>query len=401
MAAFLAGLPRNVGLLTAAQALGASGPPIIISLGGLVGGMLADNKVLSTLPVSLYTIGVAAATVPLALATRGLGRRGVYLLGLVASAAAGLLAAYAIIHGSFALFCLSTLLAGINGACVQSYRFAAADSVGAGLRARTISTVMLGGLAAAVIGPQIVIWTRDLVPGISFAGSFLGLSVLPLLSLPLILMLRPPPLPADGLAAQPGRPLREIVRDPRFLMSAGAGAISYAAMSLVMTAAPIAMVGCGHTIGEAALGIQWHVLSMFAPSFVTGRLIERFGDGRITALGLMLIAAAALVALSGLGLAHFWISLILLGVGWNFGFIGATTMLTKCHRVEERAKVQGFNDFLVFGSVALASLSSGGIVQAAGWSVLNWTVLPIIGVALLMLALVHRRLGAVPARSQG
>lgn len=379
---------RNVFFLAGAQALGSSGPPVIISLGGLVGLMLAPDKSLATLPVSLYTIGLALSTIPLAFFMRRQGRRAAYTIAGLMGIFAGLIAAYGVVNNSFLLFCLGTALTGANGAAVQSYRFAATDSARPEMRGRAVSMVMIGGLLGAVIGPQMAIWTRDMLPGIPFAGSFLGQAGLTLLALPMLLMLRTPPV--GETSAIPGRPLLEIVRTPRFIMAAGTGIVSYALMSFVMTAAPLAMVGCGLSVGEAALGIQWHVLAMFAPSFFTGTLIDRFGAERVAASGLALIALGAVVAISGLGLYNFWGTLVLLGVGWNLGFLGATTMVASCHRPEERAKVQGLNDFLVFGAVALASLFSGGLVQSAGWNFIGWMTFPIVGAALLLIFLSSR-----------
>ncbi len=393
---------RNLALLVAAQSLGGAAPPIIISLGGLVGQMLAQQPSLATLPVSLYHLGLALSTIPTALLMRRLGRRGAYLLGAWLAVAAGLVAAVGVVQGSFVLFCVGLALSGFYGAGVQSYRFAAADTVPPPQRPQAISRIMLGGLAAAVIGPQVVIWTRDAWPTAPFAGSFIGLAGLALLALPLLMMLRtPPPTAADAQGG--GRSLATIARTPRFVVSVTAGVVSFGLMSFIMTAAPMAMVGCGHTVGQAALGIQWHVLAMFAPSFFTGHLIARFGKAAVTATGLALIAASGLLALAGLELLHFWGSLVLLGVGWNFGFIGATAMVTDCHTAPERAKVQALNDFLVFGTVALASFAAGHLLGATGWDTINALLLPVVGVVLLMIATLawhdrrQRRTAAAPA----
>lgn len=326
---------RNVGLLMAAQSLGGAAPPIIISLGGIVGQMLASNPSLATLPVSLYNLGLALSTIPAALLMRRLGRRAAYALGALLGSVSGLIAALGVLWGSFETFCVGTAMAGFYGACVQSYRFAASDAVPPPQRATVISRIMIGGLIAAVIGPQVVIWTRDAWPMAPFAGSFLGQAGLALLALPLLLMLRMPPPQASAVVGA-ARPLAVIARSPGFVVAVTAGIVSYGLMAFIMTAAPMAMVGCGHTVGEAALGIQWHVLAMFAPSFFTGHLIARFGKTAITACGLVLIGTSGLLALAGLELLHFWGSLILLGVGWNFGFIGATALVTDCYRARAR-----------------------------------------------------------------
>ena len=380
-----AGSRHNVSLLMAAQALGGAGPPIIISLGGIVGQSLASTPALATLPVSVYNLGLALSTIPVAMAMRRAGRRNTYLLGASLGLLSGLIAAFAIAQGDFMLFCAGTALAGFYGACVQNYRFAAADVVAPDQRARAISRIMIGGLAAAIIGPQVVIWTRDAWASAPFAGSFIGLAALALIALPLLLRLRIPP-PAAATVHGPSRPLATIARTPKFVVAVSAGIVSYGLMAFVMTAAPIAMVGCGHTIGEAALGIQWHVLAMFGPSFFTGHLIARFGKITITALGLLLIACSGLLALAGLELLHFWGSLVLLGVGWNFGFIGATALVTDSYKPAERAKVQALNDFLVFGTVAIASFGSGKLLDASGWDTINALMMPLIALVLVMLA---------------
>lgn len=376
---------RNVWLLVAAQALGAAAPPILISLGGLVGQMLSANPALATLPVSLYHLGLALSTIPAALLMRRLGRRNAYALGALLGVASGLIAALGVLQGNFTTFCIGTAMAGFYGACVQNYRFAAADAVMPAARPQAISRIMIGGLIAAVIGPQLVIWTRDLWPTAPFAGSFVGQAALALLALPLLLMLRTTPAPATSVAAGPARSLRTIACTPKFVVAAVAGVVSFGLMSFIMTAAPMAMVGCGHTIGEAALGIQWHVLAMFAPSFFTGRLIARWGKLTVTALGLALIAASGLLALAGLELLHFWGSLVLLGLGWNFGFIGATALVTDTYNEAERAKVQSLNDFLIFGTVALASFGSGHLLGASGWGAINAFMLPLVGAVLMLL----------------
>ncbi|MCO5155287.1 MAG: MFS transporter [Aquamicrobium sp.] len=378
---------RNILVLTAAQALGAASPPIIISLGGIVGQTLSSVPALATLPVSLYNLGLALGTIPAAMIMKRMGRRTGYLLGASIGVVSGLVATLGIVGATFLVFCLGTFVAGFYGAYVQSYRFAAADAATGALKAKAISWVMIGGLAAAVIGPQLVIWTRDALPAAPFAGSFLSQAALALLALPVLMLLRAPKpaaLPA-GQQAAAGRPLGEIMKTPRFMLAVAAGVVSYGLMSFVMTAAPMAMVGCGFTVGEAAFGIQWHVLAMFAPSFFTGNLIARFGKEQITAFGLVLIAASGVVALAGLDLANFFVSLILLGFGWNFGFIGATAMITDCHTPEERGKVQGANDFIVFGTVAVASFSSGSLFTSTGWEAINWMIFPIVGIVLVPL----------------
>ncbi|MBX3550753.1 MAG: MFS transporter [Xanthobacteraceae bacterium] len=380
---------RNIFVLTAAQALGAASPPIIVSLGGLVGQSLAPTPTLATLPVSVYNLGLAIGTLPAAYFMRRLGRRRAYLLGTLFGLAAGLIAAFGISTLSFILFCAGTFTAGFYAAYVQSYRFAATDMATGDLRAKAISWVMVGGLIAAVIGPQLVIWTRDTIPGTAFAGSFLSQAVLAVLAMLVLFLLRvPKPKSTNAIQSDSGRGVLQILRNPRFMLSVVAGVVSYGLMTFVMTAAPLAMVGHGHSVDHAALGIQWHVLAMFAPSFVTGYLITWFGKERVTATGLLLIAVSGAIALSGFHLAHFWLSLIVLGIGWNFGFIGATAMVADAHSPAERNKAQGANDFMVFGVVAAASFFSGNLLYASGWETINWLIFP--AVAFVLVPLVWR-----------
>jgi MFS family permease len=357
--------------------------------------MLAADKQFATLPVSLINLGLALGTIPAAMIMRSVGRRSGYVLGAGIGVVAGCVAALGIASASFALFCLGTFIAGFWGSFTQSYRFAATDTASEGFKPRAISWVMAGGLAGGIIGPQTVIWTRDLLPTAPFAGAFLGQAGLALLTMGVVSFVRAGPAMAAPKTG--GRPLAEILSQPRFIMAVVTGLVSYGLMTFLMTAARIAMIGCGHPVGIAALGIQWHILAMFGPSFFTGRLISRFGKERITALGLVLIAISAIIGLSGTTVAHFWSTLILLGFGWNLGFIGATSLVTDCYRPEERAKVQAINDFLVFGSVALASFSSGKLLNSGGWEIVNWMVFPPVVLALLLLAWQHRRQIALPA----
>lgn len=379
---------RNLWLLVGAQSLGGASPPIIISLGGLVGMQLADDPSLATLPVSLFNLGLALSTIPAAMLMRYLGRRQAYALGALMAIIAGLVAAYGIAQQSFMLFCVGTALAGFYAANVQNYRFAASDSVPAKQRPVAISRIMVGGLIAAIIGPQVVIWTRDAWAGIPFAGSFVSQAALATLALPLLLMLRLPSLQFASSAGH-ARPLAEIARQQRFIVAVIAGIVSYGLMAFIMTAAPMAMVMQGYSSDQATLGIQWHVLAMFAPSFFTGRLIDRFGKISMTAAGLIIIGLSGVLALLGGGLVNFWGSLILLGIGWNFGFIGATALVTDTYSQAERSKAQAMNDFLIFGTVAVGSFSSGYLLNTLGWNLINLSMLPVIGAVLLLLLWLH------------
>jgi MFS family permease len=380
---------RNAWILTVAQAFGGANAPIVISLGGLVGQQLSADPGLITLPVSLLNLGLALGTLPAAFVMRRFGRRNGYLFGTMIGVVSGLIAAMGIILSSFVIFCIGTCMAGFYSSYVQSYRFAAADNLSGTEGQKAIARVMVGGLIAAIIGPQLVIWTRDTVPGTAFAGSFISQALLAAFAFPILWNLRASSVKKSREATDDAeRPLRKILTSPRYLLAIATGVVSYGLMTFVMTASPVAMVGHGHSIDQAALGIQWHILAMYGPSFITGRLMVRFGKERIAAVGLLLIGSSAAVALSGFDIAHFWISLILLGIGWNFGFIGATSMVGDCHTPAERSKVQGANDFLVFGTVACASFFSGSLLHSSGWETINWIVLP--ACALVLVPLVWR-----------
>lgn len=381
---------RNALVLSGLQALGGANPAVVVALGGLVGSQLAPSTEMATLPVSLFNIGLALGVLPAAFVMRQKGRRFGYVLGSLLGASGGMIAFYGIAVGSFLLFCLGTILAGLYASYVQSYRFAAADSVEGPLKPKAISWVMIGGLVAAVLATQVILHTSEIIPSLPFGGTFIAQAILALCALPLIAFLRNDPAvmhstPAAQANASHGRPLLEIVKQPKFIVAVIAGTSSYSLMSFMMTASPLAMVGCGHSMRDSTLGIQWHILAMFGPSFFTGTLIRRFGKIAVTLSGLILIALASVVALRGLSVEHFWISLILLGLGWNFGFIGATAMVTDCYRNEERNRVQAFNDFLVFGSVAISSFSSGQLLVTHGWDGINTWTFPIVGVVVIAL----------------
>ena len=376
---------RNALILALAQALGGAAASIIIATGSLAGHMMLDeNKSLATLPVTAMVLGTAIGTLPAGIIMRRYGRRAGFMGAALLGAIGGPLAAYAILINAFALFAVMCGVVGFAGAFVQQYRFAAADTASDAFKPKAISWVLAGGVLAGIVGPQTVIATKEMVPPVFFVGTYLALGGWSLLTLLLLSFLKIPKPPRHH-AKSGGRPLLEIMAQPRFIVSAACGICSYALMSLVMTATPLAMIGCGHTQTDAALGIQWHVLAMFGPSFFTGNLIARFGKERIVAVGLALLAGCALVALAGLELAHFWTALVLLGVGWNFGFIGATAMLTDTYRPEERNLVQSVNDFLVFGFVAAASFSSGALLNVFGWGMVNILVFPFVVLCLLLL----------------
>lgn len=363
--------------------------PIAITLGGMAGAyLLGPDKTLATVPVTALTVGSALATVPAAVLMARIGRRWGFVIGATPAILGGLLTTLALLHAQFWLFAVGCLLVGISAAFNQQYRFAAVDAGSEAARTRALALVMGGGILSAIIGPQTAIFTRDLFQPIPFAGGFLAISILAVVASLVVSRFRdiaPAPV-VHGVEVSRGRPLSEIARQRRFIAAVLCGISSYALMSLVMTAAPLAMVGCGLTEDDAALGIQWHVLAMFAPSFFTGKLIVRFGKDRIVIAGMALLTACALVSIAGITLYHFWGALVLLGLGWNFGFIGATAMLTETYRPEERGKVQGLNDFLVFATAAVSSFLAGSLIGGPGWGFINAIVFPVVVLCLAFLA---------------
>jgi MFS family permease len=381
----------NVTRLAAAQALTGANSAVIFATGSIVGASLAPDMSFATVPISVYVVGLAFGTLPTGAISRNYGRRAAFMIGTGCGVLTGLLAAFAILHGSFVLFCTATFLGGLYGAVAQSYRFAAADGASAAYRPKAVSWVMAGGVFAGVLGPQLVQWTMNVWQPYLFAFSFAVQAVVALVAMAVVAGVdAPKPAAADRGG---GRPLIQIARQPRFVAAAICGVVSYSMMNLVMTSAPLAMKICGLSLSDSNFGIQWHIVAMYGPSFFTGPVIARFGAPLVVAIGLALEAAAAAVGLSGVTTMHFWVVLVVLGVGWNFGFIGASALVLETHRPQERNKIQAFNDFLVFGVMALGSFSSGQLLANYGWSAVNLVVFPpvLLGLAVLGLAALTRR----------
>lgn len=375
----------NVVRLAAAQALTGANSAVIFATGSIVGATLAPDMSLATVPLSMYVVGLAAGTLPTGAISRRFGRRWAFIIGTGLGTLTGLIGSFAILHASFALFCLATFLGGLYGSVAQSYRFAAADGASAAYRPKAVSWVMAGGVFAGVLGPQLVQWTMDIWSPYLFAFSFLVQAAVALVAMGIVAGVdMPKPAPAD---LHGGRPLLTIVTQPRFIAAALCGVISYPMMNLVMTSAPLAMKMCGLSLSDSNFGIQWHIVAMYGPSFFTGALIARFGAPKIVAAGLLLEAGAAGIGLSGITAMHFWATLIVLGVGWNFSFIGASALVLETHRPQERNKVQAFNDFLVFGMMAIGSFSSGQLLANYGWSAVNMVVFPPVAIGLVALSL--------------
>jgi predicted MFS family arabinose efflux permease len=374
---------RNAIVLAVAQALYASGTVALIATAGLVGTQLAPSKGWATLPVSTFVIGTMMATIPAALLMRCIGRKPGFIIGAAIGVLAGLLSVYAIYISSFVLFSFSTALHGIYQASSGYFRFAAADTASPAFRAKAISWVLTGGVAAALFGTLIVMQTTHLLAPVTFAGCYVATAILAAFAIVTLTFLDLPNIQGDR--SGPTRPLLDILRQPRVVVAIACGMMSYGIMNLMMTATPIAMIDCGFSINASSWVIQWHVLAMFIPSFFTGTLITRFGVDKVTSLGLLILAGAGIAALLGIGFANFAAALILLGLGWNFAFIGATTMVTDCYLPAERNKVQAVNDFAIFLTVAVASLVSGRLLDGLGWNAVNFALFPMAALALLLL----------------
>lgn len=375
---------RNILLLAVSQALYSSCVIIVFTTAALAGLMLAPDKALATLPVTTFVAGSALATIPVSLLMQRLGRLPVFIAGALFSTSGAALSATAIFQGSFWLFCLGTALQGIFQSTSGFYRFAAAEGAVPEMKPQAISWVLTGGVAAAIIGTVIASRTAEAFLPFTFAGSYIAVAVMAVLAIGILAMLRLPKPTIEEVSGH-RRPWSELVKEPRLVIAMASAVISYGLMNFMMTAAPVAMVGCGFTPGDASWVIQWHVLAMFVPSFFTGNLIKRFSAEKVTAAGMVLLMTAAIAALMGIRFEHFSVALILLGLGWNFGFIGGTAMLTESYKPAERGKVQGVNDFLIAAAMVVASFSSGKILAGPGWTAIAWIVLPM---ALLSLSLV-------------
>ena len=386
----LASAKRTAILLSIAQAVLGSAAPIAISMGALAGQyLLGPDKSLATAPVTGFNVGVALGAIPAAFLLRKLGGKLGFMSGALLTAIGGALAAASLFQGSFWAFVISLAILGLGGAFVQQIRVAAADNSPTEFKAQAISWVLAGGILSAVLGPQAVILTREAFAPVMFAGAYvaiIGFALAGMLVLIPISFAKVRTAAENQADLDDARPFREIVAQPKFIIALTCAVGSYALMSFVMTGAPLAMVACGHSVDNATLGIQWHVLAMFGPSFFTGRLITMFGKEKIIATGLLILISCALVAMAGVQLWNFWTSLVLLGLGWNFGFIGSTALFTETYRLSEKGKVQGFHDFVLFGSVALSSLFAGKVLDDYGWNTVNGVIFPVVFICLAALA---------------
>jgi len=376
---------RNVAILVIAQAFLGAQMPIMFVIGGLAGQSLAPNVLWATMPISMIVFGSMTTAPWLSHVMQKFGRKIGFLIGTLAGATGAAICAYGLYTSSFELFLLGSYFSGIYMSSQGFFRFAAADTASEAFRPKAISYVMAGGLASAVIGPQLVKLTADSFV-IPFFGGYMAVLAINLIGSLLFFYLKIPTPETPSPTAPKGRTRMELLKTPRIAVSIICAMVSYSLMNLVMTSTPLAVVGCGFTQNNAADIVMAHVLGMYIPSFFTGHLIVRFGAEKIIALGLTILAAAGIVNMAGLELTNFFGGLILLGLGWNFGFIGATTMLTGSHAPEERGRVQGMNDFLVFGTVTLGSLSSGFLMHsgnspAEGWAAVNIAMVPLLLIA--------------------
>jgi MFS family permease len=377
---------RAVAILVWAQSVLGAQMPVHFILGGLAGALLAEDKALATLPISMTVLGSMLAAPALSALMGRVGRRPGFVFGALTAAAGAGLAAWAIVEHDFALFCAASTMMGVYMAAQALYRFAAADVASPAFRPKAISWVMAGGLASAVLGPEIVVRFKDLLEPVPYAGGYVAMVALNIVGVVPMLFLDLPRPPRRTPGIRQGRAWGQILADRRVPVAMLCAMVAYALMNLVMTSTPLAMIARGFVTDDAAQIVRIHVIAMFAPSFFTGPLIARYGAPRIIAAGLVLLAGCAVVAIAGITLPHFAVALALLGLGWNFGFIGATALLASAHRPEERARVQGMNDFLVFGLVTVGSFSSGALMAGFGWEAVNLSMLPALVLAAAALA---------------
>ena len=379
-------MPYTVWGLALAQALLTTGNILLVAVSALIGKQLASHPALVTAPVASQFLGLILATLPAAFLMQKLGRKKVFVIGNVFGIIGALVAIQALLSASLLLFTLGIFLTGIAIGIAQQYRFAALDECRAESHAKAISVVMSGGVLAAFIGSNLAIWSRNWFSQNVYVGAFVGLAVLYVLALLLIVCLPLKQQATANQAAQNVRSYGELFQQPLFVAAIASGAIGYGVMVFLMTATPLAMHHHDYAFPDIAVVIQWHVLGMFVPSFFTGHLIKKHGLKPIILLGCALLIISALINLFGQSYVHFFTSLVLLGIGWNFTFIGATQLVSLTYRPQEKGKVQGMNDFMVFTTAAIASLFAGQTVETIGWMWVNLISLPLIAVAMLLIA---------------
>jgi predicted MFS family arabinose efflux permease len=387
---------RNVILLALGQALGMAGPGTVVLLGGIIGADIAPDPSLATLPASLGIVSTAVVSIPAALLMRRIGRKRGFMLGNLIAISGALLAVYAITQQSFVLFCLAIILIGQNGAFILQYRFAAAESVEPSQTGRAISLVLVGGILAGYLGPEIAQRTQSWLPTL-YTGSFAALAILYVIAILIQSLLRD--IRAPKIEGEPkGRPLPVIARQPTYLVAVLAGVVSYGLMNFIMTATPIHMHTTGFTLQDTAWVIQSHIIAMYSPSLITGFLVERLGTLRIMLAGTLLMVGTNVVAMLGVDLNNYWGALVLLGLGWNLLFVGGTVLLTTTYRPEERFKSQAANDFTIFLMQAISSFSAGAVLSSAGWMIINWFALSVLLVAGIVFLLQRKQIAVAHAQ---
>ncbi len=387
----------QVWLLAACQALLLTNTVILMAVSALVGYMLADNKMLATMPSMTYVVGSAVSAMPISAWMRKVGRRSGFMHGSLLAIVGALIAAVAVLMKSFWGVCLGTFFIGCYNATGALYRFAAADAVEGDNNPRAISLVLAGGIVGGLLGPESAKLTKDWL-SVTYAGTYLSLVGFAVFALALQSRLQ---LPAISLATsdKPMRPLSVIARQPKFIVAVLAAALGYGVMNLLMVATPLAMNFCGHPFKEGVFVLSWHVVGMFLPSFFTGDLIKRVGAQKIVVAGVLLNFASIAINLSGVTVAHFWFGLFVLGVGWNFMFIGGTSLLTETYEPHEKTRVQGFNDMLIFATMAVSSSSAGFLVNARGWEMVNYTAIPAVAIALASVVILLAKSRATLSRA--
>ncbi len=380
---------RNAFVLAVAQALYGSTTTALVVTAGLIGSQLAPNAFWATMPMTAMIVGTALTTYPQSLLMRRIGRRTGFILAALVGSAGALTGATGIFLRRFELVLLGALLIGVYQASSSYYRFAAADLASPAFRGKAISWVMTGGIISALLGSVMVMYTVDLFAPVTFAGTWVTMACLAALATLVLAFVDIPK--QDAAITASGRPLGQIASQPAYIVAAGVAMVSYGIMVLVMTATPVAMLGCGFSVQDSSWVIQWHALAMYVPSFFTGAVITRIGASRTSIIGMVMLVLAAVAGLLGIHFENFAVGLVLLGIGWNFGYIGGTTLLTNTYEPLERNKAQGLNDLLVFGTTTITSLSAGALMAGAGWNAVNWAVIPLAAIGGALIVWLWRR----------
>jgi MFS family permease len=386
---------RNIPLLALCYALGFAGAPLVVLVGGIAGAELAPRASLSTAPIAAMVVGTALATVPAAVLMKRLGRRIGFVIGALVAGASAVLCAWSLETSSFGLLCLGAAGIGLNGAFIQQYRFAAAESVGPSRVTRAVSTVLAGGIVAALLGPEIARRTQHWSGHADYALSFVVLAVVYAVAALVLGLIRDAER-VEQAEIPPSRPVSALVSQPRFLLAVLAATVAYGGMSFVMTATPVSMHHMdGHSLSATAIVIQSHLLAMYIPTLAAGPLVRTMGLAGVLVLGVAAMACGALTALAGHAVAAYWVALVLVGIGWSLLFVGATVLLTQTYEAAERYRAQGINDFTVFGVQAVGSLGAGAVLVGAGWGTVNLIALAPLAVLGVLLFVWRRHVGAV------